>query len=239
MACFILVHGAWHNGELMEPVAKSMRKAGHEVHLPTLKGNGPSDDKLVGLSDVITSLENYIQQKELSDFILVGHSYGGMVITGIADLMPKRIRRLVYWNAFVPNDGESLLDMTPPRYKELFDSILQPDGSVTLPYELWREAFINDVSSEVAEKYYGLLNAHPYKTFIDKSNTTSNPSDMPIRKSYINATEDTALPQSVGWHPRLSEKLGLFRLVQLEGSHEVCFSNPELLSSKIIEAGRD
>ena len=239
MACFILVHGAWHNGELMEPVAKSMRKAGHEVHLPTLQGNGPSDDKLVGLSDVITSLENYIQQKELSDFILVGHSYGGMVITGIADLMPKRIRRLVYWNAFVPNDGESLLDMTPPHYKELFDSILQPDGSVTLPYELWREAFINDVSSEVAEKYYGLLNAHPYKTFIDKSNTTSNPSDMPIRKSYINATEDTALPQSFGWHPRLSEKLGLFRLVQLEGSHEVCFSNPELLSSKIIEAGRD
>ena len=237
MACFILVHGAWHNGELMEPVAKSIRKAGHEVHLPTLQGNGPSDDKLVGLSEVITSLENYIQQKKLSDFILVGHSYGGMVITGIADLMPKRIRRLVYWNAFVPNDGESLLDMTPPHYKELFDSILQPDGSVTLPYELWREAFINDVSSEVAEKYYGLLNAHPYKTFIDKSKTGTNPSEMAIGKSYINATEDTALPQSLGWHPRLSEKLGLFRLVQLEGSHEVCFSNPELLSSKIIEAG--
>ena len=239
MACFILVHGAWHSGELMEPVAKSIRKAGHEVHLPTLQGNGPSDDKLVGLSEVITSLENYIQQKKLSDFILVGHSYGGMVITGIADLMPKRIRRLVYWNAFVPNDGESLLDMTPPHYKELFDSILQPDGSVTLPYELWREAFINDVSSEVAEKYYGLLNAHPYKTFIDKSKTGTNPSEMAIGKSYINATEDTALPQSLGWHPRLSEKLGLFRLVQLEGSHEVCFSNPELLSSKIIEAGRN
>ena len=239
MACFILVHGAWHNGELMEPVAKSIRKAGHEVHLPTLQGNAPSDDKLVGLSEVITSLENYIQQKKLSDFILVGHSYGGMVITGIADLMPKRIRRLVYWSAFVPNDGESLLDMTPPHYKELFDSILQPDGSVTLPYELWREAFINDVSSEVAEKYYGLLSAHPYKTFIDKSKTGTNPSEMAIGKSYINATEDTSLPQSLGWHPRLSEKLGLFRLVQLEGSHEVCFSNPELLSSKIIEAGRN
>ena len=239
MACFILVHGAWHNGELMEPVAKIIREAGHEVYLPTLQGNAPSDDKLVGLSEVITSLENYIQRKELSDFILVGHSYGGMVITGIADLMPKRVRRLVYWNAFVPNNGESLLDMTPPHYKELFDSILQPDGSVALPYELWREAFINDVSSEVAEQYYDQLNAHPYKTFVDKLNTTSNPSEMAIGKSYINATEDTALPQSLGWHPRLSEKLGTFRLVQLSGSHEVCFSNPELLSSKIIEAGRD
>jgi hypothetical protein len=62
---------------------------------------------------------------------------------------------------------------------------------------------------------------------------------MAIAKSYINATEDTALPQSLGWHPRLSEKLGLFRLVQLNGSHEVCFSNPELIASKIIEAGRD
>jgi pimeloyl-ACP methyl ester carboxylesterase len=238
VARFVLVHGAWHNGELLEPVAKSIRQAGHQVYLPTLKGNGHSDDKLVGLPDVIASLEDYIRSSELTDFVLVGHSYGGMVITGIADRMPQRIRRLVYWNAFVPNNGESLLDMVP-QYKELFASLRQPDGSITLPYEIWRESFINDVDAAMAKACYKQLNAHPYNTFIDKSKTTANPAKMTIAKSYINSTEDTALPQSLGWHPRLSEKLGLFRLVQLSGSHEVCFSNPKLIASKIIDAGRD
>jgi hypothetical protein len=62
---------------------------------------------------------------------------------------------------------------------------------------------------------------------------------MEIAKSYINCTEDTALPQSLGWHPRLSEKLGLFRLVQIPGSHELCFTDPEALAAAILKAGRD
>ena len=150
MARFLLVHGAWHNGELLEPVAKNIRQAGHEVYLPTLKGNGRSDDKSVGLSEVIASLEDYIQSSNLTDFVLVGHSYAGMVITGVADRIPQRIRRLVYWNAFVPDNGESLLDMIPPHYKTLFDSLGLPKGSVELPYEIWRESFINDVDAATA-----------------------------------------------------------------------------------------
>ncbi|MGI9500239.1 MAG: alpha/beta hydrolase, partial [Geminicoccaceae bacterium] len=62
---------------------------------------------------------------------------------------------------------------------------------------------------------------------------------MEIPKSYLNCTEDTSLPHSLPWHPRLSEKLGLFRLVQTTGSHELCFTNPRLLAEKIMEAGRD
>ena len=58
-------------------------------------------------------------------------------------------------------------------------------------------------------------------------------------KSFLNCTEDIALPHSHGWHPRLSERLGLFRLVQCAGSHELCFTNPELLGHKMMEAGRD
>ena len=60
-----------------------------------------------------------------------------------------------------------------------------------------------------------------------------------IGKSYLNFQQDTAMPHSMPWHPRLSERLGLFRLVEGQGSHEVCFTNPKLLAEKIIEAGRD
>jgi hypothetical protein len=62
---------------------------------------------------------------------------------------------------------------------------------------------------------------------------------MTLPKSYINCTEDTAMPHGLPWHPRLSQKLGLFRLVQTPGSHELCFSNPPRLAQAIIEAGRD
>ena len=62
---------------------------------------------------------------------------------------------------------------------------------------------------------------------------------MPLAKSYINCTEDIALPHHYPWHPRLSQKLGLFRLVQVPGRHELCFSNPKLLAQAIMDAGRD
>jgi pimeloyl-ACP methyl ester carboxylesterase len=241
MATYVLVHGAWHTGELLEPVADLIRVRGHEVHTPTLLGNRPGDPKSVGLDAAIESLVAFIEQTDLNDIVLAGHSYGGMVITGAADRIPQRIRRLVYWNAFVPNSGESLTDMVPPQYVALFDEMSKASGdnSVVLPPPIWREAFCNDASAEDAAYWYGLLNPHPYATFTDKIALKQNPAEMMIGKSYLNFTEDAALPHSLPWHPRLSEKLGLFRLVQAPGGHEVCFSSPTLLAEKIIEAGRD
>jgi pimeloyl-ACP methyl ester carboxylesterase len=110
----VLVHGAWHTGAELEATAAPIRAAGHEVHTPTIAGNKPGDKKTVGLDDAIKSIVDYLTEKNLKDVVLVGHSYGGMVITGVADRVPDRIRRLVYWNAFVPNNGESLNDMVPP-----------------------------------------------------------------------------------------------------------------------------
>jgi pimeloyl-ACP methyl ester carboxylesterase len=203
------------------------------VHTPTIAGNRPGDAKTVGLSEAIKSIVDYLAQKNLKDVVLVGHSYGGMVITGVADQVPDKIRRLVYWNAFVPNNGESLNDMVPPPYVALFEA------GVVLPFPIWREAFINDVDAVTAQKAYDILNPHPEKTFSDKISLKTNPADMQIAKSYINCTEDTSLPHHYPWHPRLSQKLGLFRLVQVPGSHELCFSNPKLLAQAIMDAGRD
>lgn len=241
MATYVLVHGAWHTGELFEAVAAPIRAAGHEVHCPTLAGNRAGDARTLGLDAAIASLVGFLEDEDLNDIVLLGHSYGGMVITGAADRVPGRIRRLVYWNAFVPNDGECLNDMVPAHYVGLFDAVsaASPDNSVMLPYPIWREAFMNDASAEEAEAAFARLNPHPYATFTDRIALTKSPAEMEVAKSYINCTEDTALPQSLGWHPRLSEKLGLFRLVQIQGSHELCFTDPEALAAAILTAGQD
>ena len=241
MSNYVLVHGAWHTGDEFEPTAAAIRAAGHKVWTPTIAGNRPGDAKTSGLDEAIQSIVDYLAENNLNDVILAGHSYGGMVITGVADRVPERIRRLVYWNAFVPNNGESLNDMVPPHYVGMFDAIHaeRGDGSVVLPFPVWREAFINDGDLELAQSAYDRLNPHPLKTFADKISLSKNPAEMMLAKSYVNCTEDTALPHSFTWHPRLSEKLGLFRLVQVSGSHELCFTDPARLAKALMEAGRD
>ncbi|MBV9290357.1 MAG: alpha/beta fold hydrolase, partial [Hyphomicrobiales bacterium] len=105
MQTYVLVHGAWHTGRELEPVAAMIRSAGHEVFTPTIKGNGPGDARTTGLPEAIESIVDFLLAHDLKNLVLVGHSYGGMIITGVADRVGDRIRRLVYWNAFVPNDG--------------------------------------------------------------------------------------------------------------------------------------
>ncbi len=238
---YVLVHGAWHTSELMEPVAQHLRALGHVVHCPTLAGNRPGDDRsTTGLSEAVASLVDYLNRNDLVEVRLMGHSYGGMVISHAADQVGHRIRRLVYWNAFVPLDGECLNDLVPPHYVALFDGIAAASqGSVMLPYPIWREAFINDADAALAEKAYGLLNPHPYKTFTDKARLLTPLAAMPMGKAYINCQQDTAMPHSLPWHPRLSERLGLFRLVECSGSHELCFTDPQRLAEAIECAGRD
>jgi len=241
MGTYVLVHGAWHTGKELEPVAAAIRAAGHQAYTPTIKGNRPGDSKSTGLDEAIRSIVDYFIENDLSDVVLVGHSYGGMIITGVADRIHDRVRRLVYWNAFVPNNGESLIDMVPPPFARMFEAIAaeRGDGSVVLPFQIWREAFINDADLDTAQRAYRVLNPHPLKTLTDTIVLKVNPAELTVAKSYVNCTEDTSLPHHHPWHPRLSQKLGLFRLIQVAGSHELCFSNPARLAQAILEAGRD
>ncbi|WP_326539841.1 alpha/beta fold hydrolase [Pseudorhodoferax sp.] len=238
---YVLVHGAWHTGAELEPVAQAIRAQGHHVHTPTLAGNRPGDDRSrTGLDDAIASAVDYLVAHDLREVRLVGHSYGGMVISGVAQRVPERLRRLVYINAFVPLDGQSLNDMVPPHYTALFDSLAAANAqAVTLPFPIWREAFINDADLAQAEATYARLNPHPYRTFTDPIRLERPLHELPVGKSYVNCQQDTALPHSLGWHPRLSERLGLFRLVECPGSHELLFTDPGRLARAVVEAGRD
>ena len=238
---YVLIHGAWHTGELLEPVAQAIRAQGHTVHCPTLAGNRPGDDRAQsGVMAAVQSVVSYIESNHLKNVRLVGHSYGGMIISKVADLLPDHITRLVYWNAFVPLSGECLNDMVPPHYKGMFDQIAAAsNNAVVLPFPVWREAFINDADAALAQSAYDKLNPQPYKTFTEAVTLSSEMAEKMVGKSYLNFQQDAAMPHSLTWHPRLSERLGLFRLVEGQGSHEVCFTNPKLLGEKIIEAGRD
>jgi pimeloyl-ACP methyl ester carboxylesterase len=114
MATFVLVHGAWHGGWCYGRVAKLLRSAGHEVYTPTHTGVGERShlaDYHITLSTHVRDVANVIEYENLSDIILCGHSYGGMVITGVAASLGERIKSLVYLDAFVPEDGQSLFDL--------------------------------------------------------------------------------------------------------------------------------
>ena len=172
MSTYVLIHGAWHDGSCWDEVATQLRTAGHEVHTPTLAGQGRGDvSRAVGHADAVASAAEAIVGAELRDIVLVGHSYGGTVISKLAELMPERIRRLVYLNAFVLLDGESVYDVSPPHYNALMDAIAgeSEDGTVVLPYPVWREGFMNDASDALARSVYDEhLSPHPVQCFRDK-----------------------------------------------------------------------
>jgi len=238
---YVLVHGAWHTGELLEPTAAALRANGHTVHCPTLAGNRLDDDcSRIGLQHAAASLVEFLETRNLSGVRLVGHSYGGMLLSQAADRVPQRIARLVYANAFVPLDGECLVDMVPPHYRALFDGIAaQNHGAVRLPYPIWREAFINDADAALAQACYDKLHAQPIGCFTEPVQLKQATAALQVGKSYLNCRQDTALPHSLPWHPRLSDRLGLFRYVECDGSHELLFTNPARFAAAIEEAGRD
>jgi pimeloyl-ACP methyl ester carboxylesterase len=113
MRTYVLVHGGGHGGWCYQRVARLMRAKGHEVYTPTLTGLGEREHLLspaVDLNMHITDVVKVLEFEDLRDVILVGHSYGGMVITGVADQVSDRIGNLVYLDAAYPQNGESLVD---------------------------------------------------------------------------------------------------------------------------------
>lgn len=117
MANFVLVQGAWHGSWCWKRVREALAAAGHHVFTPTLTGVGERSHLLsreVNLETHIQDVLNLIKWEELRDVVLCGHSFGGCVVTGVADRIPDRIRSLVYLDAFVPEDGDNQLQHLPP-----------------------------------------------------------------------------------------------------------------------------
>ena len=116
MATFVLAHGAWHGGWCWRKIIPFLEAASHQVYAPSLTGLAERASLLtpdIGLDTHIQDIVGVLEEKNLHDVILVGHSYGAMVITGAVDQVPERIAHLVYLDTFVPRDGESLAASSP------------------------------------------------------------------------------------------------------------------------------
>jgi pimeloyl-ACP methyl ester carboxylesterase len=138
MTDFLLVHGAWHGGWCWRRVADRLRAAGHDVWTPTLTGLGERAHLAgpeVNLDTHIQDVLGVIKWERLDDVVLVGHSYGGAVITGVADAVPERLRSLVYLDAHVPKHGQALLDLIAGERREMMLKALaaRPEGLPPTP----------------------------------------------------------------------------------------------------------
>ncbi|GAB3577742.1 alpha/beta hydrolase [Amycolatopsis endophytica] len=135
MTTYLLVHGAWHTGRAWERVVPLLEQAGHRVFTPTLTGYGETKHLLgpeVGLDTHVDDIVRLITAEDLTDVVLVGHSYAGLVISSAANAVPDRIARLVYLDAMVPEHGETAADVMPPT-RGLIERTLESESGWRVP----------------------------------------------------------------------------------------------------------
>ena len=133
---FVLVHGAWHGGWCYSRVARLLRSKGYDVFTPTLTGLGERShlaSPAINASTHVRDVLNVIAFEGLDDLVLVGHSYGGQIVTAVADAVPDKIRSLVYLDAFVGEDGKSIFDMDAPAATAAYIDMAQSNGGGTVP----------------------------------------------------------------------------------------------------------
>jgi len=131
MATFVIAHGAWSAGWAWRKMRPRLRALGHEIFTPTYTGIGERvhlASRDVRLDTHIEDVIRVLEFEDLSDIVLLGHSYGGMVATGVADRASGRIAKLVYLDAFVPRDGQSLFDLQVPDGRERMVAAVRTDG---------------------------------------------------------------------------------------------------------------
>lgn len=128
---YVLIHPAWFGGWCWKKLTPQLRAQGHAVSTPTLTGLGERAHLArpeIGLEIHVRDIVNVIEYEDLRNVILVGNSSGGMVMTGVADYMPERIAHLVFLDAFVPMDGQSMLDVIPPDRRPALEAFVQKEG---------------------------------------------------------------------------------------------------------------
>ena len=234
MATFLLVHGAWHGGWCWKRVAKRLSAKGHLVYAPTLTGlgershlAGPEIDLSCHIKDILAVLDT----EELSDVIICGHSYGGQIITPVIDQRIKSFHSGVWLDAFVPEDGQSLLDnWSPERIQKIREKVLQVGDGWKIP--------------PMKPEYFGVMNQQdiewvrrrcvpqPFKTFSEPVQLTGTWQSLP-RKFYILAELhpnsnfkrfSAPLSQKPDWDVR-----------SIPSGHDIMVDKPDILAKMLLE----
>jgi pimeloyl-ACP methyl ester carboxylesterase len=237
---FVLLHGSWHGGWAWEPTAWCLRESGHAAYAPTYPGRLPGASRAgIRHDDYVDSVIRFIEGRDLRDVVLVGHSFGGSVVSRVSQVIPERLKRLVFHTAFVVADGASVNDEFPDDQTALFEAAARdsPDGTVECPWEVFRDQFIQDASPEAARSVWERLVPQPFAPWAQKLDLGEfYRGELP--RSCVAVADDRALPAGK-WHPEMSSRLGRFKLIEMDGSHEVMFTRPAELARKLVEAAND
>nr|NLO27410.1 alpha/beta fold hydrolase [Actinomycetota bacterium] len=239
MADYVLVHGAWHGGWCWKRLTPLLRAAGHQVFTPTLTGLGERRHLMspdIGLETHIKDVLGVLTYEDLDDVILVGHSYSGMVVTGVAYSVPDRIAQLVYLDAFVPEEGKALVDYQPPQTRELFVEKTRTEGEgFKLPALIPPEAFGITDEADLAW-VRPRLDPHPFKTKLDPVRF-DDPRGAGIPRTFIRCTDPADLPfAQFAEHARSD---GSWRYVELATGHAAMITKPRELADLLLGlAGR-
>lgn len=228
MSTFVLVHGAWGGAHGWRMVRPLLQQAGHQVFTPSLTGlgershlNGPD----VTLSTHVLDVVNHVWYEDLTDIVLVGHSYGGMVVTGVAERTPERIAHLVFLDAFQPANGQSLVDLGGGSGDR------QPGDGWQVP-PLRRTQDPNDPLVQWAAARRG---PQSRATFEEKVSLSMAVEDRPFSLTYIVATER---PDPSPYFDRSAERLRQnprWVVRALSGDHNLQMSNPTGLADLLLE----
>lgn len=239
---FVLVHGAWHGGWAWQPVARPLRAAGHRVSAPTSPGLAIDDDpRGVTLADCVDALVDHVERDDRSGVTLVAHSWGGYVAAGAAPRLASRLKRIVFWSAFVPEAGRSLHDEVPPEYQDLFGQLAgaSDDNTVTLPVDIFQGGFMGDADPATAATVHSVLRGQPYRTFTDEPVDGEKYRHLGIPLDYLLSGEDVALPPGdFAWAPRFPDRIGATPTA-VPGSHESMFTRPAELAAGILRVATD
>ena len=233
---YVIVHGAYGGGWLWRDVAAGLRARGHGAWTPTLTGLGERAHLLSGQITVethILDVVGLITAEELGDVILVGHSYGGMVVTGVADRTPDRIRHVVYLDALIPEDGDTAFALIPPDLADSRRAAAREQGrGLALPVP-GPDAFpIPDGPAK--DWFMRRLRPHPVGTY-DSQVHLARPAGAGLQVTYV-AYTDPPLASIEPSRQRAQAKAG-WRYLELAVPHDVEVANPETVVELLAGIG--
>ncbi len=227
---FVLVHGAWHGGWGWVRLVALLRKQGHTVFAPTLTGLGERSHLIrpdIDASQHITDIVNVIRYERLTDIVLVGHSYGGCVVSGVAEVLPDTIKSIVFLDAFIPDDGDATVDLVQPAVKTIILAAAAR-GETTVPV---RDAAAFNVNEKDRAWVDSLALPQPIGTMIEKLKLTGARERI-ANKTYIRAT---GYPNVSFEKAHARAKAEGWRTYEVPCGHNVMVDRPQRLAEILNE----
>ena len=228
---FVLVHGGWHGGWCWRRVADLLEKKGHKVFAPTMTGLGERShllDAKINLATHVTDIVNVVKWEELSDIVLVGHSYGGLIISGVAEQMREAIGSIVFLDAFVPESGDSVADKASQPVREAIAALVQKGDSAMKPVP----AAVFRVNEKDRAWVDGKCTPHPIATLTEKINVTGAYERI-AKKAYIRAKGYPSIPFD-GTQAKVAANPA-WRVYELACGHDAMVDMPDRLTEILLE----